>query len=91
MYNQELQDHKTLAKTLLVQASLACAESKCDQALIFLDKAQALGGDENFWYQLTLTFVNAVAGQRKKNAHIQVNIYHYNYNNNDNNGDNNEE
>lgn len=72
MYNQELQDHKTLAKTLLTQANLACAENKFDQALIFLDKAQALGGDENFWYQLTLSFVKAVGSQRKMDAHIQV-------------------
>lgn len=76
MHNQELQDHKTLAKTLLTQASLACAENKFDKALIFLDKAQVLGGDENFWYQLTLTFVKAVAGQRKMDAHIQVNVYY---------------
>lgn len=75
MYNQELQDRKTLAKTLLTQASLACAESTFDQALIFLDKAQDLVGDEDFWYQLALTLVKAVAGQRKTDARIQVRVY----------------
>lgn len=76
MYNQELRDHKTQAKTLLSQAKLACAEQRFDQAVIFLDKAQDLGGDENFWYQLTLTLVQAVAGQRQTEAHVQVTVYY---------------
>lgn len=77
VYNQEFRDHKTLAKTLLSQASLACAEHKFEQALKFLEKAQVLGGDENFWYQLTLTFIKAVAGQREIDAHMQVVVYYH--------------
>lgn len=72
VYNQELGEDKTQAKTLLSQARLACAEHNFDQALILLAKAQELGGDENFWYQLTLTLIRAVAGQREVDAHIQV-------------------
>lgn len=72
VYNQELREDKTQAKTLLSQARLACAEHNFDQALNLLAKAQELGGDENFWYQLTLTLITAVAGQREMGAHIQV-------------------
>ncbi|XP_056903879.1 cilia- and flagella-associated protein 46 isoform X4 [Takifugu flavidus] len=68
----ELREDKTLAKTLLSQARLACAEHNFDQALNLLAKAQELGGDENFWYQLTLTLIRAVAGQREMDAHIQI-------------------
>lgn len=76
MSNQELRDHKAQAKTLLCQAKLACAEHSFDQAVLFLDKAQDLGGDESFWYQLTLTLVQAVAGQRQTEAHVQVTVYY---------------
>lgn len=70
--NQELGEGRTQAKALLSQARLACAEHNFDQALNFLDKAQELGGDESFWYQLTLTLIKAVAGQRATDAHLQV-------------------
>lgn len=72
VYNQELREDKTQAKTLLSQARLACAEHNFDQAQMLLAKAQELGGDENLWYQLTLTLIRAVAGQGEMDAHIQV-------------------
>lgn len=61
-----------MAKSLLTLAILACEEQNYAQALIFLDKAQGLGGDEEFWYQITLTKVRAVVGQRDSDAHTKV-------------------
>ncbi|KAI3362965.1 hypothetical protein L3Q82_011639 [Scortum barcoo] len=68
----ELGDQKAMARSLLSLAILACEEQNYAQALILLDKAQALGGDEEFWYQLTLTKVTAILGQREKNAHSKT-------------------
>ncbi|XP_029305800.1 cilia- and flagella-associated protein 46 isoform X3 [Cottoperca gobio] len=68
----ELGDQKAVARSLLSLASLACEEQNYAQALILLDKAQALGGDEEFWYQLTLTRVRAVVGQRAQDAHTKA-------------------
>ncbi|GLD56038.1 cilia- and flagella-associated protein 46, partial [Lates japonicus] len=61
---KELGDQKARARSLLGLATLACEEQNHAQALILLDRAQALGGNEEFWYQLTLTKVRAVVGQR---------------------------
>ncbi|KAM9345441.1 cilia- and flagella-associated protein 46 [Symphorus nematophorus] len=65
----ELGDQKAMAKSLLSLAILACEDQNYVQALILLDKAHALGGDEEFWYQFTLTKVRAVVGQRDHDAH----------------------
>lgn len=61
-----------MTKSLLTLSILACEEQNYAQALIFLDKAQGLGGDEEFWYQITLTKVRAVVGQRDSDAHTKV-------------------
>ncbi|XP_029962388.1 cilia- and flagella-associated protein 46 [Salarias fasciatus] len=63
MAAQELGDETSLSRSLVLLARLACQEQNFAQALILLDKAQTLGGDEDFWYQLTLTKVTAVVGQ----------------------------
>ncbi|XP_034754581.1 cilia- and flagella-associated protein 46 isoform X3 [Etheostoma cragini] len=68
----ELGDQKAMARSLLSLAILACEEEDNAQALNLLDKAQALGGDEEFWYQLTLTKVRAVVGQRDEDAHTKA-------------------
>ncbi|KAK1905958.1 Cilia- and flagella-associated protein 46, partial [Dissostichus eleginoides] len=68
----ELGDKKAVARSLLSLAVLACEEQNYAQALILLDTARALGGVEEFWYQLTLTTVRAVVGQRDPDAHIKV-------------------
>ncbi|XP_074502975.1 cilia- and flagella-associated protein 46 isoform X2 [Sebastes fasciatus] len=68
----ELRDQNALARSLLSLAVLACEEQNYEQALILLDKAHVLGGDEEFWYQLTLTKVRAVVGQRGHDAHIKA-------------------
>ncbi|KAG7229993.1 hypothetical protein INR49_009713 [Caranx melampygus] len=69
---RELADQKSMARSLLLLATLACEEQNHAQALILLDKAQALGGDEEFWYQLTLTKVRGVVGQRLEGAQTKV-------------------
>ncbi|XP_032397492.1 cilia- and flagella-associated protein 46 isoform X2 [Etheostoma spectabile] len=68
----ELGDQKAMARSLLSLAILACEEEDNAQALNLLDKAQALGGDEEFWYQLTLTKVRAVVGKRDEDAHTKA-------------------
>ncbi|XP_045926168.1 cilia- and flagella-associated protein 46 isoform X3 [Micropterus dolomieu] len=72
MVAMELGDQKAMARSLLSLAILACEEQNYAQALILLVKAQALGGDEEFWYQLTLTKVRAVVGQRDQDAYTKV-------------------
>ncbi|TNN57264.1 Ubiquitin-conjugating enzyme E2 D4 [Liparis tanakae] len=52
-------------------AVLAFEEQNFAQALILLDEAHALGGDEEFWYQLILPNVRAVVGQRDQDAHTK--------------------
>ncbi|XP_047458245.1 cilia- and flagella-associated protein 46 isoform X2 [Mugil cephalus] len=68
----ELGDQNAAARSLLSLASLACKEQNYAQALILLDKAQTLGGDEEFWYQLTLTKVTTVVGQRDRDPQTKV-------------------
>ncbi|XP_031140179.1 cilia- and flagella-associated protein 46 isoform X1 [Sander lucioperca] len=69
---KELGDQKAMARSLLSLAILACEEQDNALALNLLDKAQALGGDEEFWYQLTLTKVRAVVGQRDEDANTKA-------------------
>ncbi|KAM7408201.1 hypothetical protein PAMA_002070 [Pampus argenteus] len=68
----ELGDQIAMARSLLSLAILACDEQNHAQALILLDKAQALGGDEEFWYQLTLTKVRAVVDQGDQDAQAKI-------------------
>ncbi|XP_041867180.1 cilia- and flagella-associated protein 46 isoform X2 [Melanotaenia boesemani] len=72
MVARELGDEKAISRSLLSLASLACEEQNYAQALILLDEAQTLGGDHGFWYQLTLTKVKAVTGQRDQNSQIKT-------------------
>ncbi|XP_060943811.1 cilia- and flagella-associated protein 46 [Limanda limanda] len=65
-------DQKAMARGLLSLASLACEEQNHGKALILLEEDQALGGDEEFWYQLALNKVRAVAGQRHQDAQTKV-------------------
>ncbi|XP_039478106.1 cilia- and flagella-associated protein 46 isoform X2 [Oreochromis aureus] len=72
MVSMVLGDQSVVSRSLLYLASLACKEQNYAQALILLDKAQTLGGDEDFWYQLTLTKVTAVVGQRDNDFQTKV-------------------
>ncbi|CAB1430488.1 unnamed protein product [Pleuronectes platessa] len=65
-------DQKAMARSLLSLASLACEEQNHGKALILLDEDQALGGDEEFWFQLALNKVRAVAGRRHQDAQTKV-------------------
>nr|XP_057920264.1 cilia- and flagella-associated protein 46 isoform X2 [Doryrhamphus excisus] len=68
----EFEDQTVRARILLNLAALACDEQTYEQALYLLDKAQAFGGDEHFWYKFTLTKVNAVVGQRQPDTQAQI-------------------
>ncbi|XP_035810814.2 cilia- and flagella-associated protein 46 isoform X2 [Amphiprion ocellaris] len=72
LVSTELGDQNAISRSLLSLASLACKEQNHAEALILLDKAQALGGDEEFWYQFTLTKVTAVVGQRDQDSLTKV-------------------
>ena len=63
---------ETEASALLGLAGLACAEGDHGQALELLDRAQDLGGDEEFWYKLTLTRVQATASLGDQEAVAKV-------------------
>ncbi|KAG7512173.1 cilia-and flagella-associated 46 isoform X1 [Solea senegalensis] len=69
---RELGDQKAVARGILSLATLACDEQNHAQALILLNRAKALGGDEEFWYQFTLTKVRAVVGQRHQDAQTEA-------------------
>lgn len=66
-----------MARSLLGLARLACEELNYAQALILLDKAQVLGGDDEFWYQLTHTKVTAVLGQTGGDAPTEVEKHYF--------------
>ncbi|XP_054655409.1 cilia- and flagella-associated protein 46 [Dunckerocampus dactyliophorus] len=68
----EFEDQTVMARILLNMAALACDEQTYAQALYLLDKAQAFGGDEYFWYKFTLTKVSAVVGQRQQDAQAKI-------------------
>ncbi|XP_026046614.1 cilia- and flagella-associated protein 46 isoform X3 [Astatotilapia calliptera] len=72
MVSMVLGDQSVISRSLIYLASLACKEQNYAQALTLLDKAQTLGGDEDFWYQLTLTKVTAVVGQRDNDFQTKV-------------------
>lgn len=63
-----------MARCLLSLANLACEEQNHAEALILLYKAQALGGDKEFSYHLTLTKVRAVIGQGHEDAQTKVTV-----------------
>ncbi|XP_077350768.1 cilia- and flagella-associated protein 46 isoform X2 [Festucalex cinctus] len=68
----EFEDQTVMPRILLGMATLACDEHNHTQALYLLDKAQALGGDEHFWYKFTLIKVAAVVGQRPRDAQAKI-------------------
>ncbi|XP_030298554.1 cilia- and flagella-associated protein 46 isoform X3 [Sparus aurata] len=72
MVAMKLRDQKAMARSLLSLAMLAYEEQNYAQAVILLDKAQNLGGDEEFWYQLTLCKVRAMVGQREHGTHTKL-------------------
>ncbi|KAM8852116.1 cilia- and flagella-associated protein 46 isoform 2-T2 [Synchiropus picturatus] len=70
----ELGDHIAMARSLLDLASLNCEEGNHAQALLLLEKVEGLSGDEDFWYQFTLTKVRDVVGQRDAEAQTKTDL-----------------
>ncbi|XP_072292426.1 cilia- and flagella-associated protein 46 [Eucyclogobius newberryi] len=68
----EFADHISAGRSLLRLAALACEQQNHAQALILLDEAQASGGDQDHWYQLTLTRVQATAGLRGEHGRAEI-------------------
>lgn len=69
---QALGEQGVTGRGLLGLAALACEEQNFSHASLLLDKARAVGGDEDFWYKLTLTSIAAVVGQRPEDVHTKV-------------------
>ncbi|KAM4591923.1 cilia- and flagella-associated protein 46-like [Odontesthes bonariensis] len=72
MVAAELGDERAISRSLLRLATLACEEQNYAQALILLDGAQTVGGEDEFWYHFTLTKVTAVVGLRGQDSQTKV-------------------
>ncbi|KAJ8250415.1 hypothetical protein COCON_G00223370 [Conger conger] len=59
LVSTKLGDRTSQAKSLLLLAELANQERHHGQALALLREAQAIGGDEDFWYHVTQGLVKA--------------------------------
>ena len=70
--SQEAGHQEAEARALLGLGALACEEGDHGLALELLDRAQDLGGDEEFWYQLTLTRLRATASLGDQEAGAKV-------------------
>nr|XP_055025478.1 cilia- and flagella-associated protein 46 isoform X3 [Misgurnus anguillicaudatus] len=69
---EEQGDQRSLAKSLQLQAVLANQEQRYSDAIVLLEQAQELGGEETFWYELIQTLLTSVAGRGVPDAHHQV-------------------
>lgn len=69
---QELGDQAAAGRSLLSLATLANKEQNHSQALALLEKAQDMGGDEDFWYKLTLALLTATVTQRGQDTDTKV-------------------
>lgn len=69
---QELEDQTALAKTFYQLAVLAHHNHHLDQAHALLKQAQEIGGDEDFWYNLTLNLLNITAELHEEDTYTQV-------------------
>ncbi|XP_048865345.1 cilia- and flagella-associated protein 46 isoform X2 [Brienomyrus brachyistius] len=58
---KQLNDRAAEAKSLLSLANLARLEQNYSQALALLQAAQTIGGDEDFWYSLTMSLAETLA------------------------------
>ncbi|CAO2583736.1 Cilia- and flagella-associated protein 46 [Lemmus lemmus] len=68
---QELGDNCSEAQCLLLLAQLANKEKNHGQAMLILERAQQLGGAEEFWYNSTLVLAEAIlssADDKKENT-----------------------
>ncbi|KAK1166636.1 cilia- and flagella-associated protein 46 [Acipenser oxyrinchus oxyrinchus] len=66
MTARELNDKAAQAQCLYLFAVLANSEMNHGQAKALLEEAQSIGGDENFWFNLTLCLVKAIIEENSK-------------------------
>ncbi|XP_076830740.1 cilia- and flagella-associated protein 46 isoform X3 [Brachyhypopomus gauderio] len=69
---KELGDQTSLAKSFHLLAVLAFHEQQYGQALALLERAQEIGGDEDFWYNLTQSLLTTVAESEREDTFTQV-------------------
>ncbi|XP_052029594.1 cilia- and flagella-associated protein 46 [Apodemus sylvaticus] len=69
---QELGDTCAEAQTLLLLAKLANKEKNHVQAMLMVERAQQLGGAEEFWYNSTLTLAEAILSSEDDGKEISV-------------------
>ncbi|EDL17861.1 mCG55818 [Mus musculus] len=69
---QELGDICSEAQSLLLLAELANKEKNHAQAMLMVERAQQLGGAEEFWYKSTLTLAEAILSSEDRRKEISV-------------------
>ncbi|XP_066535415.1 cilia- and flagella-associated protein 46 isoform X2 [Hoplias malabaricus] len=69
---KEFGDQTSIAKSYHLQAVLASKEQQQDQALALYEQAYAIGGDEDFLYQLTQDLLNSTAEHAGEDMFTQV-------------------
>ncbi|KAK7149085.1 hypothetical protein R3I93_013174 [Phoxinus phoxinus] len=65
-------DQTSLAESLHLLAVLANQEQRYDEAVVLCERAQEIGGDEEFFHRLVQTLMNAVVGRGGQDTHHQV-------------------
>ncbi|XP_055502612.1 cilia- and flagella-associated protein 46 isoform X1 [Leucoraja erinacea] len=69
---KELEKEDSLAKIFYLLAVLANYERNFGQAKLLLEKAQSIGGNEYFWYDVITCLVNAILGENLKDSKEQA-------------------
>ncbi|XP_021083734.1 cilia- and flagella-associated protein 46 isoform X2 [Mesocricetus auratus] len=69
---QELGDTCSEAQSMLLLAQLANKEKNHGQAMLLIERAQQLGGAEEFWYNSTLTLAEAILSSEEDDKEITV-------------------
>ncbi|XP_038168284.1 cilia- and flagella-associated protein 46 [Arvicola amphibius] len=69
---QELGDNCSEAQCLLLLAQLANKEKNHGQAMLIIERAQQLGGAEEFWYNSTLALAEAILSSADDEKEITV-------------------
>ncbi|KAI1894576.1 hypothetical protein AGOR_G00117200 [Albula goreensis] len=72
LVSKKVGDRAAEAKSLLLLAELANHERNHGQALALLREAQGIGGDEDFWYHVTLCLVNATLEMDREEKEAQA-------------------
>ncbi|XP_078006794.1 cilia- and flagella-associated protein 46 isoform X2 [Phascolarctos cinereus] len=71
---RELRDTCAEAKSLYLLAELAKKELKYEQAKKMIEKAQILGGSEEFWYYSTIALIETLLAQERGRESLIPNI-----------------